>query len=198
MLKNFIITTNHALNAFIDRHYPVLWFILLLMLPALLILQWSVFVYSFIGVDCPWFFYPSGQLQYFVGYMNYAMTPFMLITAISAIMGLVAGLLFKEMYGLTRDEVSFVWQIVMGIFILLLFFPIYSSSLVDLLVYALYDLCFPLLLLNVLLYNIIIGENSLFQGVLMKKWGELIFSFQYFTAYAGICTVSSRHYERIS
>lgn len=198
MLKNFIITTNHTLNAFIDRHYPVLWFILVLMTPSLLILQWSVFVYRFIGVDCPWFFYPPGLLQYFVGYMSYAMTPFLFITAISAIMGLVAGLLLKEMFGLTRDEVCFVWQIVMGIFILLLFFPIYSSSLVDLLVYALYDFCFPLLLINVLLYNIIIGENSLFHGILMKKEVEPIFSFQYFTTYAGICTVSSRYYERIS
>ena len=75
MFRHLIIKATHICNTFERRHYPILWLISVLLPPALLVMLWSFNVHILMGFDCPWFFYKSKHLQFFLDYMCYLSTP---------------------------------------------------------------------------------------------------------------------------
>ena len=196
MLRNLIVKTTNTCNAFAQRHYPILWLLSILFIPTLLTLYWSFIVHALIGFDYPWFFYTNKYLQFFVDYVCYISTPYILMIIISGFVGLVMGILFRGLYDLTRDEAFMVYLFSMSVTLIFLLSSIGGTEFAKFLMYVLHDAWFILLLLIILLLNIIAGDNIFIHGVFTKNDEQEVFSFQYFAEYAKTCATSSRVYGR--
>ena len=192
MFRHLIIKATHICNAFERRHYPILWLLSVLLPPALLVMLWSFNVHILMGFDCPWFFYKSKHLQFFLDYMCYLSTPCFLTIIISELLGLLMGVLFKGLYDLNNDEASLVCLATLSITLLVLISSLLGTEFADFLMYVLYDAWFILLLMIILLLNIIAGDNIFIHGIFTKNDEQQLFSFQYFDEYAKACAISSR------
>ena len=191
MFRHLIIKATHICNTFERRHYPILWLLSVLLPPALLVMLWSFNVHILVGFDCPWFFYKSKLLQFFLDYMCYLSTPCFLTIIISELLGLLMGVLLKGLYGLNNDEASLVCLATLSITLLVLISTLLGTEFADFLMYVLYDAWFILLLMIILLLNIIAGDNIFIHGIFTKNDEQQLFSFQYFDEYAKACAVRS-------
>ena len=129
MFRHLIIKATHICNTFERRHYPILWLLSVLLPPALLVMLWSFNVHILMGFDCPWFFYKSKHLQFFLDYMCYLSTPCFLTIIISELLGLLMGVLLKGLYDLNNDEASLVCLATLSITLLVLISSLFSLNL---------------------------------------------------------------------
>ena len=192
MFRHLIIKTTHICNTFERRHYPILWLLSVLLPLVLLVMLWSFNVHILMGFDCPWFFYKSKHLQFFLDYMCYLSTPCFLTIIISELLGLLMGVLLKGLCDLNNDEAFLVCLATLSITLLVLISSLVGTEFADFLMYVLYDAWFILLLMIILLLNIIAGDNIFIHGIFTKNDEQQLFSFQYFDEYAKACAVSSR------